>query len=140
MFYRARKMCRSLSDFQLKRISSPFIPNPEAAGHYHLVHWWGVWHIIFADLPRVRWKPRCFCYISVHFDNFSSGFGLCLTFGFRLSCFVFVSFCQKVHEGVLCQEIDRLQNAKTTSPDPMHPLELFIFIIFWVYLLSFLQI
>ena len=86
-----QRICGWPTELKLKHISSLFNSNLEAAGHHHLVHWWGVWHIIFADLPRVRWKPRCFCYISVHFDNFSSGFGLCLTFGFRLSCFVFVS-------------------------------------------------
>ena len=73
--------------FKLKRISSLFNSNLEAAGHYHLVHWWGVWHIIFADLPRVRWKPRCFCYILVQFDIFLPVWAL---FDIRASSFLFL--------------------------------------------------
>ena len=87
-----QRICGWPTELKLKWISSFLIPNLEAAGHYHLVHWWGVWDIIFTDLPRFRWKPRCFCHVLVQFWYFSSGFGLSLTFGCRLSCFLFVSF------------------------------------------------
>ena len=74
-----------------KQISSLLIPNLEAAGHYHLVHWWGVWDIIFTDLPRFRWKPRCFCYVLVQFDIFLPVLGVVCPSGvvFR---FLFLSF------------------------------------------------
>ena len=65
-----QRICGWPTKLKLKRISSLFNSNLEAAGHYHLVHWWGVWHIIFTDLPRSRRKPRCFCYILVQFDIF----------------------------------------------------------------------
>ena len=98
--------------FQLKRISSPFIPNLEAAGHYHLVHWWGVWDIIFTDLPRFRRKPRCFCYVLVQIYIFLTVLGFVCPSGFvfPVSCscpllpmFLFFLdplcvFCRKVHE------------------------------------------
>ena len=108
------KNLRLAKRFQLKWISSFLIPNLEAAGHYHLVHWWGVWDIIFTDLPRFRWKPRCFCYVLVQFDIFLPVLGFLWPSGvvFRVSCscpllqlflffivlFSFCGFCQNVHE------------------------------------------
>ena len=129
LLYRARNMSKRLFQnicegrgetknlplskrFQLKRISSPFIPNLEAAGHYHLVHWWGVWDIIFTDLPRFRRKPRCFCYVLVQIYIFLTVLGFVCPSGFvfPVSCscpllpmFLFFLdplcvFCRKVHE------------------------------------------
>ena len=76
LLYRARKMSKRLvqniregrgetKNLRLAKWFQLFNSNLEAAGHYHLLHRWGVWDIIFANLPRFRWKPRCFCYVSV---------------------------------------------------------------------------
>jgi len=128
-----QRMCRRPSDFKLKRISSLFFSNLEAVGHYHLIHWWRVGHIISADLPRVRWKPRCFCYVSVQFaillpvDVSSFVFlvrVLCSrSFCFSLSSFLFACLPRGVMSG------DKpFAKCKTTRPDAMSSLELWIFL------------